>query len=157
MIPRMTTTEAGLLRRALIALVVLGTVGLLAELALLEHWDDPWQWTPLVLLGVGLPVSIAAGLRPGPRVLRTLDAFMALYLLAGLLGLVLHYKGNVEFELERDPSLRGLALVWEALRGATPSLAPGALAQLGLLGLLYSYRHPARTRAGLMDQRTEAR
>ena len=36
-------------------------------------------------------------------------------------------------------------LVWKALRGATPALAPGALAQLGLLGLLYTYRHPALT------------
>ena len=135
--------EATLLRRALIAIVVLGTAGLLAELGLLEHWDDPWQWAPLVLLGVGLLLALAAALRPGPRVLRAFRGLMALYLLAGLLGVFLHYRGNVEFEREREPSLRGLPLVWEALRGATPALAPGALAQLGLLGLLYAYRHPA--------------
>jgi hypothetical protein len=33
--------------------------------------------------------------------------------------------------------------VIETLRGAIPALAPGAMAQLGLLGLLVSYRHPA--------------
>jgi len=59
---------------------------------------------------------------------------------------LLHYRGNVEFERERDPSLSGLALVWEALRGATPSLAPGAMAQLGLLGLAITWRHPAARR-----------
>jgi hypothetical protein len=67
---------------------------------------------------------------------------MALCLIAGALGVYLHYRGNVEFELEREPTLSGLALLWEAVRGATPALAPGALAQLGLLGLLYAHRHP---------------
>jgi hypothetical protein len=61
----------------------------------------------------------------------------------GVLGLYYHYHGNVEFALERNPSLRGTGLIWKALRGATPALAPGALAQLGLLGLLFCYRHPA--------------
>jgi hypothetical protein len=60
-----------------------------------------------------------------------------------LVGLYLHYRGNVEFALERDPSLSGARLLWKALRGATPALAPGALSQLGLLGLLYTYGHPA--------------
>ena len=27
--------------------------------------------------------------------------------------------------------------------GATPTLAPGAMVELGLLGLAYTYRHPA--------------
>jgi hypothetical protein len=62
---------------------------------------------------------------------------------AGLVGLVLHFRGNLEFEREDDPSLRGLRLIWKALRGATPTLAPGALAQLGLLGLVWAHRHPA--------------
>ena len=33
-----------------------------------------------------------------------------------------------------DPALHGLDLFWSALRGATPALAPGAMAQLGLIG-----------------------
>ena len=153
--PKGPRAEATLLRRALVAIVVLGTAGLLAELALLEHWDDPWQWAPLVLLGAGFLLSVAAAVRPGRRLLRAFEGLMALYLLAGLAGVLLHYRGNVEFEREREPSLGGLRLVWEAARGATPALAPGALAQLGLLGLLYAYRHPAK---GLItEHRTEAR
>jgi hypothetical protein len=65
------------------------------------------------------------------------------FLLVGALGVFLHLRGNVEFALERDPSLSGVRLLWKALRGASPALAPGALAQLGLLGLLYGYKHPA--------------
>ena len=68
---------------------------------------------------------------------------MFIYLLVGAWGVYLHLHGNVEFALERDPSLSGAKLIWKALRGATPALAPGALAQLGLLGLLYTYKHPA--------------
>ena len=68
---------------------------------------------------------------------------MALCVVTGAVGILLHYRGNVEFELERDGSIRGLRLFWEAIRGATPALAPGALSQLGLLGLAYTYRHPS--------------
>jgi hypothetical protein len=68
---------------------------------------------------------------------------MFIFLLVGAWGVYLHLLGNVEFALERDPSLSGANLMWKALRGATPALAPGALAQLGLLGLLYAYKHPA--------------
>jgi hypothetical protein len=49
-------------------------------------------------------------------------------------GLVLHYLGNVEFEKERDATLRGLPLLWASLTGATPALAPGAMILLGLIG-----------------------
>ena len=44
------------------------------------------------------------------------------------------------------PFSGGVQLVWEALRGATPALAPGTMILLGLMGLLYCYRHPALER-----------
>ena len=83
--------------------------------------------------------------------LKAFQALMVLYLLIGLLGVYLHYRGNVEFALERYPTLSGLKLMWKALRGATPALAPGALAQLGLLGLVYTYRHPALNGSSAVD------
>jgi hypothetical protein len=49
----------------------------------------------------------------------------------------------VVFELEMNPSAGGTQLVWESLSGAMPALAPGTLFQLGLVGLLYTYPHPA--------------
>jgi phosphotransferase system glucose/maltose/N-acetylglucosamine-specific IIC component len=131
------------IRRILLALVLLGAAGLLAELALLEHFDSAAQWIPLALLVVVLGAAVAVGVRRDPRTVRFFQAVMALCVVTGAVGIYLHYRGNVEFELERDGSLRGLRLFWEAIRGATPALAPGALSQLGLLGLAYTYRHPA--------------
>jgi hypothetical protein len=141
-----TRGEAGTLRRILLALLVLGIAGLAAELLLLEHTESAQQWIPLVLLGAALLCAAAVAVRPAPRTLAPFRAVMAACVAAGVVGLVLHVRGNVEWELESDPSLGGAALLWKALHGATPALAPGALAQLGLLGLALAYRHPALRR-----------
>ena len=131
------------LRQLLLAIVFIGLVGLEVELALLKHADSLEQWIPHVSLLIGLLVTAAVYFRPGRATLRTFQAIMLAFLIVGALGVFFHLKGNVEFALERDPALTGLSLIWKALRGATPALAPGAMAQLGLLGLLYSYKHPA--------------
>ena len=138
--------EAGPIRRLLLGLVLLGTAGLAAELVLLEHTESTWQRVPLVALALGFACALAVWLRPSARTLRPFQALMALFVAAGALGVYLHFRGNVEWELESDASLRGLALFWTALHGATPALAPGAMAQLGLLGLTLAYRHPALRR-----------
>lgn len=134
------------LRRFLLALVLLGAAGMLVELVLLKHYDSPWQWTPLVLLVLVMATGGAVWRRQTPRTLKLFRALMALCLVAGALGVVLHLNGNLEWIRERDTVLSGWPLVWKMLRGATPILAPGALAQLGLLGLVYAYRHPALSR-----------
>ena len=133
------------LRQLLLALVLLGIIGLAVELALLRHAESFSQWIPHITLFVGLIATVAVYLRPGPRTLRAFRVVMVIFIVIGVLGLYFHLKGNVEFALERDPSLTGLRLVWKALRGATPALAPGALSQLGLLGLVFTFRHPALT------------
>jgi hypothetical protein len=131
------------LRQLLLLVVLIGVVGLQVELALLRHAESFTQWIPHVALFIGLVSTLAVYLRPQPATLKAFRLVMVTFLLVGLLGVILHLKGNIEFALERDPSLSGIKLMWKALRGATPALAPGALAQLGLLGLLYTYNHPA--------------
>jgi|TARA_B100001146_G_scaffold130896_1_gene114984 hypothetical protein len=64
------------------------------------------------------------------------------YLLSGVVGLYLHLKANVEFELELRPTMANAELILETLMGAIPALAPGEMVQLGLLGLLACFRHP---------------
>ena len=130
------------LRELVLALVFVGIAGLEIELALLRHAESVSQWIPHITLLIGLIVTVMVFLKPQVTTLRVFQAMMWVFIVIGLLGLYFHYKGNVEFATERDPSLSGLRLVWKALRGATPALAPGALSQLGLLGLIYSYRHP---------------
>ena len=135
--------DAGTLRRLVLAVLTFGIVGVGFELVLLDHMEDPWQWAPIVLLAAALPVSIWLILSPGFAIIRTYQAMMVLFVLSGFAGQWLHYQGNVEFELEMYPSRQGLELVWEALGGAYPSLAPGTMILFGLLGLVACLRHPA--------------
>lgn len=130
------------LRQLLLALVLIGNVGLEIELALLRHAESFSQWIPHVTLLIGLLSIIAVYVRPNRETLRAFQAVMSIFLVIGALGIILHFRGNVEFARERYPTLGGTMLIWKALRGATPALAPGALAQLGLLGLIFTYRHP---------------
>ena len=139
------------LRQLVLALVVVGIVGLEIELALLRHAESFSQWIPHIALLVGLIVTAVVYFRPAHATFRVFQTMMWLFVVIGLLGVFFHLKGNVEFALERDPSLSGVRLVWKILRGATPALAPGALSQLGLLGLLYTYRHPALGHGGVDD------
>lgn len=137
-----TALSRASLRQLLLGVIVIGIVGLEVELAFLRHADSVEQWIPHVTLFVGLLTTAAIYFRPGPRTLRAFQAMMIIFIAIGGLGVFYHLKGNVEFALERDPSLSGVRLLWKALRGASPALAPGALAQLGLLGLLYGYKQP---------------
>lgn len=137
------------LRPLLLALLIFAITGTASELVLLEHYEDPWQWTPLVLLIAGLIITIVMAVRPGRRRVRVFQGSMILFIVAGLLGLFLHYRGNAEFELEMVPSLHGFQLFWEAIRGATPALAPGTMVQLGLLGLACTWRHPSLQRSAV--------
>jgi len=132
----------GRLRAFLLVILAVGTVGTAVELALLGHYETVWQWTPLAVFGLGLAVTLHVLLRPRRSGLRLFQGVMSLFVAAGLLGLYLHYRGNAEFELEMVPSLHGFDLFWEAVRGATPALAPGTMIQLGLLGLAVTYGHP---------------
>lgn len=135
------------LRRGLAAVFLLGVVGTGVELVLLEHTEDFKQWIPLVLFAAGFLLFLALLVRPSPVVLRAFAVCMLAFVLSGLVGTWLHYAGNVEWELERTPDLSGLALFQAAMGGATPALAPGTMIQLGLIGLLFTFRHPARRSA----------
>ena len=137
------------LRRIILAIIFISASGMLVDLLLLEHFETVWQWTPLALLVPVIASVIVVATRPAHTAVRVFQGLMVLCVALGLVGLFLHYRGNLEFELERDPSLGGFALFWETVRGATPALAPAALSQLGLLGLAYAFRHPAlRTTTG---------
>ena len=133
----------GALRGGLLIILVLGLIGVLSELLLLEHTEDPWQRVPIFLIMGSLIIAGWHLVERGPLSVRFLQGAMVLFVLSGALGLLLHFRGNVAFELEMEPSAGGWPLIWAALRGATPALAPGTMVQLGLIGLAYTYHHPA--------------
>jgi hypothetical protein len=143
-------------RAALLAIFVLGAAGTGTELLLLEHFEDPWQWTPLVLTGASLAVLGWHALAPGRASLGVFRVLMLLFAVSGLAGTGLHYRGNVEFEREMHPEGTWWELFRGAMTGATPALAPGTMILLGSIGLLYTYRHPALgAPAGLDPTTTE--
>ena len=130
-------------RHLALYLLVFSTLGTGVELVFLGHYQDAWQWAPIAMLGAGAVLGAVVTVRPSTVAVRGLRLLMGGYLLTGATGLYLHLKANVEFELELRPSIAGSELMWETLSGAIPALAPGAIAQIGLLGLLACYHHPA--------------
>jgi len=133
-------------RRILLVTLVLGLVGTGVELLLLEHFEDWRQLIPLGLIASALMVLAWQGAQRGPAPVQVLQVLMLMFVLAGVLGLTLHYRGNAEFELEMYPDRTGMELFRESMMGATPALAPGTMIQLALIGLAYTYRHPRLTR-----------
>jgi len=130
-------------RKFILAVFVVGVIGTGGDLLLLGHTEDYRQWIPLVLMGLSLIVLVAHRLTANPATVRLFQLTMAMFVISGIVGIWFHYQGNLEFELEMYPSAKGLELFKESLAGASPTLAPGAMLQLGLLGLVYTYRHPA--------------
>src|SRR4026209_145564 len=140
--PRVAPVET--LRRWLTAIFAIGAVGAEAELLLLKHWADPWQLIPIILLPAALLVLGWHAWSKSGRALATFRAIMLLCVASCAAGILLHYRGDVEWKLEGDPSLQGFALLKAAVRGAIPLLAPGAMLQLGLLGLALTWRYPTQ-------------
>lgn len=135
----MTTLAA--VRRLLLGILVLGLTGTATELLLLKHDENPIQLVPLVSIGLAL-VTVAWHVIGRSRgSLWALQGLMVLFLAAGGAGVFFHFRANLEYQREFDRTLQGRALVWQALRAKVPpALAPGVMAQLGLIGLAYTYR-----------------
>ena len=133
-----------IIRAMLLAIFILGSLGSGAELLLLNHIENLVQWIPLVLILLSFLVFGWHAVRRSPASTRTIQGVMIAFVAAGLAGFYFHYRGSTEFQLESNPSLAGWRLFWEAIRSkAPPALAPGVLIQLGLIGLAYTYKHPA--------------
>jgi hypothetical protein len=129
-------------RAALLGIFLLGALGAAAELLLLEHTAEPWQWTPLALIAASVIVLAWHALARSRASVRAFQALMVLFLAGGLTGMALHYRGNLEFEREMHPDATARELFTGSMMGATPALAPGTMILLGLIGLVYGYRHP---------------
>ena len=136
------------LRHFLLALFCLGAAGTLVELIALGHYEDQWQLVPLFVLSVALVSAALQEFAAGRTSLRLLQTVAVTMMAAGIAGVILHYRGNLEFQIETNPELAGWDLFLRIVHAkAPPALAPGVMAQLGLLGLIYCFRHPLWRRA----------
>ncbi len=133
-----------MVRQLLLATLALGLAGTEIELLLLGHVEGFWQLAPVVLIGIAIVLFgwLLAG--HGRTSVRVFQAAMLLFLVSGLLGVWLHYQGNVEFELELHRTMAGFELFRAAMSGATPALAPGTMIVLGLVGITYTLVLPPK-------------
>ena len=139
--------SAAALRRLLLALVAFGMVALSVELVLLEHYEDPLMFVPFAVLGAGLAAVVLHATAGTSATARLLQTVMVVVIVSGLVGIGVHYQGSLEFQVEMDPEIARWDLFWKVMHmKAPPTLAPGAMVQLGLLGLLATYGHAAAVR-----------
>ncbi len=130
------------IRQALLFILVLGNVGVAAELLLLKHTDGFWQLIPFALIGMTLLVTAWYGLSRSRSSLRTLRVILVFCFVSGGVGVVQHFRGNLVYAAESNPSISGRELYLEAIMGSTPALAPGTMVLLALIGLAFVFRHP---------------
>jgi hypothetical protein len=130
------------LRRFLLILAGLICAATVVELWLIKHTKDPIQLLPFILCGLGLAAVVVVLLRPQRRTLRALQGIMGLLILGSLIGVYEHIASNLEFALEIQPNAATNTLIFKALGGANPLLAPGMLAFAALLAIAATYYHP---------------
>jgi uncharacterized membrane protein len=129
-----------LLRRWILGVLVLGLLGTVTELVLLEHYEQPMQFVPLVLIAAAVATLWWELARRDTASRRALQIVMGLFVLAGFVGFAAHFRGSAEYQLELNPDMSNWELLEKILRAkAPPLLAPGMMLQLGLLGLAYVF------------------
>jgi uncharacterized membrane protein len=134
------TDRLGLLRRWILAILVLGLLGTVTELVLLEHYEQPLQFVPLLLIVAAVSVLWWELRRRDLASRRATQIVMGLFVLAGFVGFAAHFRGAAEYQLELNPDMSNWELLEKILRAkAPPLLAPGMMLQLGLLGLAYVF------------------
>jgi uncharacterized membrane protein len=137
------TDRLGPLRRWILVILVLGLVGTVTELVLLEHYEQPLQFIPLLLIVAAVGVLWWEFRRHDLASRRATQIVMALFVLAGFVGFAAHFRGAAEYQLELNPDMSNWELLEKILHAkAPPLLAPGMMLQLGLLGLAYVFSDP---------------
>ena len=136
------------IRCLLLAVLLVGIAGVSADLLLLDHVESATQRIPAIALALSIVTIVSHLIVRRRGTVRLLQVVFLSFIACGGLGAYFHYEGNSAFQLEIDPDLSQSELIWKALRAkAPPALAPLAFVQLGLVGLVWSYRHPLLRRA----------
>lgn len=127
-------------RQFLLLMAAFMAAGTILELLLEEHTGEPLQWLPFILCGVGLLAVGVVLLRPQRQTVQLLRVMMIPVGLGGLMGVVEHFESNLAFAAEIQPNVPAEELLFQALSGANPLLAPGILTLLAVLALAATYK-----------------
>lgn len=131
------------LRRFLLAVTAAIFIGSVFELILIGHYQESLQWTPFLVSAIGFIAAACVWVAPGRKTLLTLRWVMVITMLASLVGMGLHFSGNLAFTREINPSFSLSESIWPAMKGSYPLLAPGILFLAGVLGYAATWKHPA--------------
>jgi hypothetical protein len=112
------------------------------ELALSEHTGSTMQWVPFAVSGLALSALTFWRFNRTKWAFITVKTVMIVSCASSLLGVVEHFKHNLEFELEIRPGIGWSDVLVETISGASPLLAPGILFLAGILVLAALYRWP---------------
>jgi hypothetical protein len=124
---RIPTPSLPLLRIILIGLNAIASVSFLLELIFLQHFNETLQWIPIIAASLGI-IAVIASLQSN-TITRAIVILAALALLgAGGLGALVHLIRNIGYAEGKG--------LWAILTGPAPTMAPLALANVGLLLLL---------------------
>ena len=102
-----------------------------------NHYEDTLQLIPILCIAASILALFILFIKKTKWTRSLFKLVLALTALSGVYGAFLHLKANYEFELEMKPGAKGWDLFLESLSGALPSLAPGSMIVLALIG--YSY------------------
>jgi hypothetical protein len=144
--------DAAVLRRSLVALVLVAIVGLAAELLVERHWGTPVRLVPWFCLVALAYAALLLWRRPTAAAVRRARVLGGIVMLAAVVGIALHVNENYI----AGPLDQRYELIWagmsEAERwwsafskavGPAPTFAPASLALVALILVVATQRHPA--------------
>jgi hypothetical protein len=117
-------------------------LGTIVELWLEEHTETAVQLIPFILCGLGFLIILWVLFSTNRTNLLILRGTMLLVGLGSIFGVYEHIEHNLAFELEIRPTAAVSDVFMEALKGASPLLAPGILGLAALIALAATYYHP---------------
>ncbi len=136
-------TLVGRYRRFLLAVAAALFAATPAELVLAEHYGDWKQWMPFALCALGLAAVGWVWRRPRRGSVNALRGTMLTVAVGSAVGVFLHLRANYLFERDIRPAASAGQVLWEALFGASPLLAPGILVLAAVLAWAATLAHPA--------------
>jgi hypothetical protein len=122
------TETPSLLRPLILVIMGIGTLGILGELLLLEHYKLDSQWIAVVLTLLTGACTVILAFNPNARVMRMVQLALLLVVLGSAFGVLEHVKTNYD-RMKNGSNVSSLSLIWQALKGRAAALAPGALAR----------------------------
>ena len=133
----------GRLRSLLLALALLTCAGIALELWFADHDQEFLQLVPFFVCGLAAVSIVLVLLRPSGITIWPMRALMVAAAGVSILGLWEHLESNYGFERDIRPTASTTTVLWHALHGSAPTLAPASLALIAVMAAGATLGHPA--------------